>query len=256
MREICHGPGVEVVAPNAFPPADLIWFDGAFDSPEFQNQALGFNAGVEAQARASGLAPGWVTDSGDRILPVQWSPWAWWVEAGKTAPAKPERPLIPYRQKANLTALAVVVARTQGPTLGQDAAASVWSVWGTGPRDEGKELDESQALAAWATGRYDRLWLNWAVARSAPGFRLVPEPASVVPARVRGVWWNAGGWNRDRVVGVLARVWSPEVQAGWAQDPGWLPVNGRVPLSGPQARVEAWGVKATEVVAVQTAANE
>ena len=85
-------PGVEVVAPNAFPPADLIWFDGAFDSPEFQNQALGFNAGVEAQARASGLAPGWVTDSGDRILPVQWSPGPGGSKPAKRPPPNPSGP--------------------------------------------------------------------------------------------------------------------------------------------------------------------
>lgn len=246
--------GVEVVAPGSFPPPDLVWFEGTFDSPEFRDQALGFNAEIEAQARASGLAPGWVTDTGDRVLPLAWSPWAWWTSDRPAA--TPGHPLVPYRQRDNWTALALVTSRSQGPTLGQDAGTAVWSVWGKAAQEEGKALVATEALKVWVQGHHDRLWLDWATVASPQGTGLVPEEAKVVAVRIRGVWWNAQGWDRDRVVGLMARLWSPEGQKTWAQAPGWLPVNPGVPLAPQAARVQALGTHATEFVAVQTPANE
>lgn len=109
---------VETVGPGAFPPADLVWFDGDFADPAFTENALAPNGQVEALGTGAGLAPGWFAVDGDRVLPL-----------------------------------------------------------------------------------------------------------AVSANRPVGLWWNQGGWNRDAVPGLLARLWSAQAQAVWARLPGFQAAN-------------------------------
>ncbi|HTH12993.1 MAG TPA: hypothetical protein VMB23_01265, partial [Spirochaetia bacterium] len=183
---------VELVTPGSFPPPDLVWFEGNFDDPSYRSRALGANAQVEDLARKSGLAPGWDAPDSDRIFPLVWAPWAWWKTAVAVASTEQDR-----------AALARVEEETSGPTLG-----------------EAGETPVSPPRLVDAEGR---VWANsLTVAASAPSAD--PQPAPVVAARVRGFWWNSEGWNRDKVPGVLAKLWSPAAQNA-AVEPGWWSVT-------------------------------
>lgn len=195
VKEMAGVPAIEVVAPNAFPPPDLVWFDGNFDNPEYLNQALASNREVEALGTAGGLAPAWFTLAGDRLLPLAWNPWSWWqVSEGAAVPGPSEDD-----QKA----LQALVDRQGGPTLdGGSAPAAV-------TRTEG-----------------GRVWLSWAAVQASPArTALKPIPSEVVVARVKGFWWNAKGWNPLKVPALLEALWSPEIQALWKDDPQWLPAS-------------------------------
>jgi hypothetical protein len=187
---------VERVAPGSFPPPDLVWFDGNLDNPAYRNQALGMNAQGEARAREAGLPPGWYAPDSDRILPLVWAPWAWWP-ASATSPATAE----------DRAALARVEEESSGPSLEN----------GTGTADQPKTLVDGQG----------RVWASSLVIGSRTA---EPQPAPIVPARVRGFWWNSEGWNRTRTAELLSVLWSPPVQRA-ATEPGWWPVASPVALN-------------------------
>ena len=122
------GVSADLVAPDAFPPPDLVWFEGeASNNPAARERALGANAQVEALGRSAGLAAQWFAVEGERILPL--------------------------------------------------------AVQGT---------------------------------------------------RVKGLWWNEAGWNRERVPELLSQLWSKKAQAVWARRPGWTPA---IEATGPAAKV-------------------
>jgi hypothetical protein len=205
-----------------------VWFDGNFDDPAYRDKALGANGQVEALGRQAGVLAAWFDPGADRIFPLAWAPWAWWTEPGTRVAGGPV--LVPYADAANLGALARVQGASEGPTLGGDAGQAVWDRWGPAARDEGKLLTVTAALDQWKTGTYRRIWAN-AADLAAPGVpRLEALPAETVAARVRGFWWNADGWNRDRVPGLLAALWSPAVQDA-AVSPGWVGAGARGPFS-------------------------
>lgn len=185
-------PSVELVSPNAFPPPDLVWFDGNFDNPEYLTQALAPNREVEELGTAAGLSSAWFTLAGDRLLPLAWNPWSWWTVEGTTPPEPSE---------VDQRALKALVDRQGGPALDGGESPKVITRPGT-----------------------DRVWLSWATVQASPartGLRAIPS--EVVVTRVKGLWWNAKGWNPLKVPALLAALWSPEVQVLWKENPNWLP---------------------------------
>lgn len=202
------GTAVELVAPGSFPPPDLVWFDGDFDSPAYQEGALGANAQVEALGREAGLAPGWFAVGGDRIYPLAWSPWSWWsIRDGAEAPSP---------APADTAALAQWEARRTGPAFGGTAEAA--------PRLTGIETH--------------RVWLPWTTVKASPiRVSLTAEPSALVAARVKGLWWNQQGWNPHRVPELLAALWSKEVQAVWNQEPEWMSAASGMPSGVPVTEI-------------------
>lgn len=185
---------MELVGANAVPPPDLIWFDDSVD-PE---NALGLNATQEALARQAGLAPGWFDLEGPRVLPLAWNPWSWWRFEGAEPPMKPS--------EADRRALALYQGYTEGPTLS----------------------GSSTPLPSGIRGQ--EVWLSWADVQASPDrVKLQQVESEVVIARVRGFWWNARGWNRERTGEWLVDLWTSERLDRLAQ-PGWLPVH-----KGPRA---------------------
>lgn len=187
-------PSVELVSPNAFPPPDLVWFDGNFDNPEYLNQALAPNREVEELGTAEGLLSAWFTLAGDRLLPVAWNPWSLWTVAKGASP--------PAADEVDQRALQALIDRQSGPTLDGGSAPNAV----TRPDD-------------------GRIWLSWATVQASPartGLKAVPS--EVVVTRVKGLWWNAKGWNPLKVPELLAALWSPEVQVLWKDHADWLPV--------------------------------
>lgn len=202
----------EVVAPGAFPPPDLIWFDGAGADPGYLDHALAANASVEDLALAAGVPRAWFNPWSGRMLPAAWSPWAWWPDPDAPAPDPADR-----------RALAAVRALADGPTLGA----------GTGPGP--------------ATEKNGFAWRRF----SGTSSQGLPESARVVAAQAVGFWWNEEGWNQDRVPGFLAAVWSKAVQQAWPREPGWLPVNTTVVVGPPGRRLQELGQTA-EAILIQS----
>lgn len=186
---------VAIVAPDAFPPPDLYWFDGRLDNPSFTD-ALAANAQVETLGRKAGLAPGWFSVEGDRVFPLAWNPWAWW----KLAPGVSA----PHPAPDDAEALGRLNLSLQGPTLVPTSPS---------PTPLGA-VDES-----------GRAWRSWASMASVPGDSLTATPADTVVTRVKGLWWSARGWNRERVPALLARLWSAQAQAVWVPEAGWFPAT-------------------------------
>lgn len=183
---------IELVSPNSFPPPDLVWF-GNSDDPTYLEQALAPNAEVATLGTAAGLSMAWFREAGDRLFPVAWNPWSWWqLRDGDRAPET-----TPDDEKA----LLAFQERTKGPSLGG-----------------GDGVVQS--------GPSGQVWLPAARVSASPlRTALTLVPAEVVVARVKGLWWNAQGWNPRRVPEVLARLWSPSAQAVWKDDAEWWPAS-------------------------------
>lgn len=177
--------GLEIVAVGSFPPPDLVWFTG-FDA-DFEENALGPHARLEALAQGAGVAQPWLDQ---RLYPLAWSPWSWWTFA-------PGAKLPP-------------VAADDAPSLAAFEAAS------------SPKMGAAQATLP-STVQEDRVWLSWSTVLNSPErVNLVPRPG--VATQVRALWWSRQGWNPERVPELLLKLWSPEVRGLWAEA-GWLPLD-------------------------------
>jgi hypothetical protein len=173
------------------------------------------------------------------------------------ASPRPFPVLIPSRDRTNLAALA---------TQEFDGADGVWEAWGARARNQGQDMDFTEAARLWKAGEVGILWASYrdmasadllTTAEAAPPSALEGRHQFSLVARVRGLVWDSAGWNRKRVVELMDYLWSPQAQLVWQKTPGWLPVATAVAARDPAAKAFLTrSLGAGTIVGLQTPENE